>query len=135
VVPSYLKNSDLKKTVDAVVYTSARFGRVSLYGGKLAENVVQAASRDMLGAAIVRMEAEGMPVVLHVHDEVVASLRSRSLFPRFMELMTLTPPWADGFPLDAEGGVMPRYSKSAPPKDWGYGKEVIYRNGAYLKDA
>ena len=48
-----------------------KWGRIETYGGKLVENVVQAIARDCLAQAIERLEAAGLPVVFHIHDEVV----------------------------------------------------------------
>ena len=48
-----------------------RWKRIETYGGKLVENCVQAIARDCLAASIDRLEAAGLPVVFHVHDEVV----------------------------------------------------------------
>ena len=42
--------------------------------GTFVENVVQGTARDLLAAAIERFEARGIPVVLTVHDEVVAEV-------------------------------------------------------------
>ena len=48
-----------------------RWKRIETYGGKLVENCVQAIARDCLALSIERLEAAGLPVVFHVHDEVV----------------------------------------------------------------
>jgi len=130
VQPKFLQGSD--KKIDAVVYTSARYGPTQMYGGKWTENVVQAISRDFLAAALVRLEQAGIEVALHVHDEVVSS-GQREQYPQFMNLVSSLPAWAADFPLDAEGGYAPRYAKSPPPGD--EFREQVWRNGSFLKAA
>ncbi len=85
--------------------------RRSSYGGKLTENVVQAIARDMLAAALVRLELEKLPPVLHVHDEVVSELPERDALEDMERLMCITPPWATGLPLAASAHVASRYRK------------------------
>jgi DNA polymerase len=115
------------KMIRAVSYLSPRFGRVQLYGGKITENVVQAIARDVLGYGMVRCEQSGLPIVLHVHDELVAETEEER-FEDFMSCVTDRPEWLTDFPLDAEGCTMPCYSKSPPPGK----KDILYRNGAPL---
>lgn len=45
--------------------------RIDTYGPKIVENIVQATARDCIAEAIVRCEARNIPVVFHVHDEVI----------------------------------------------------------------
>lgn len=88
-----------------------RGNRVSTYGGKLTENIVQAICRDLLAEALVRLEREGVPVVLHVHDEVLVEVDAAEDLAHVERLVAVRPHWANGFPIAAEGFVAKRYRK------------------------
>lgn len=82
---------------------------IETYGGKLVENVVQAIARDCLALAIENLEAAGLPIVFHIHDEVVIDTApfdtDENMLSRVEYLMTRPIPWAPGLPLNADGWV------------------------------
>jgi DNA polymerase len=65
------------------------------YGGLWTENCVQAIARDLLAAAIMRLEAADYPVVLHVHDEVICEvpLSGAHSVAAFQALVNQLPEW------------------------------------------
>lgn len=66
------------------------------YGGKLAENLVSATARDVLAAALLRLERAGMRVVFHVHDEVICEVPNAAAdVEKFTALMEQLPDWLD----------------------------------------
>ena len=89
-----------------------RWSKLSTYGGKLAENVTQAVARDLLADALLRVEAAGYPVVLHVHDEIVAEVpKDFGSLTEFERLICEVPEWATGLPIAVEGFECERYKK------------------------
>ena len=85
---------------------------VETYGGKLVENITQATARDCLAEAIDRLEAAGYPVVFHIHDEVVIDAPpGRQSLEDVEIIMSQTPNWAQGLPLNADGWVNAFFKK------------------------
>lgn len=90
--------------------TTKKWQKQETYGGKLTENVVQAIARDALAGAIERLESAGLPVVFHIHDEVVIDAVPFDTDPKAMlkkvtSIMTEPIPWAPSLPLGADGWV------------------------------
>lgn len=89
--------------------TTKRWERVETYGGKLVENIVQAIARDCLTIAIENLEAQGLHVVFHIHDEVVidtpAWADEDTMLETVTKIMTKPIPWAQALPLNADGWV------------------------------
>lgn len=89
--------------------TTKRWERVETYGGKLVENIVQAIARDCLAIAIENLEAQGLHVVFHIHDEVVidtpAWADNDTMLDTVTKIMTKPISWAQALPLNADGWV------------------------------
>ena len=77
------------------------------YGGLWTENIVSGIARDLLAEAMLRIEAAGYPIVLHVHDEIVAEVPiGFGSTEEFTRLMTRKPAWALELPIAARPGAV-----------------------------
>jgi DNA polymerase len=85
--------------------------------GTWIENAVQAIARDLLAAAMLRLEAAGFPIVLHVHDEIVCEVPEdhAGRAGEFKQLLLQLPEWAAGLPFAAKVKVGRRYGKVEGP--------------------
>lgn len=82
------------------------------YGGKLTENIIQAISRDLLGNAMLNIDAAGFDIVAHVHDEVLVETdENENNIPLLSEIMTVPVTWAEGLPLSVKGFETMYYKK------------------------
>jgi DNA polymerase bacteriophage-type len=101
----------------AFTYQAQKMGRwvtVDAYGGLLTENVVQGLARDLLVEAMLRAEANGLPIVLTVHDEILAEPHKTLMDERLLtELMTESSDWAKGLriPVAVDTWAGDRYRK------------------------
>lgn len=86
--------------------TTKKWKRIETYGGKLVENCVQAIARDCLAQAIEHLEDAGLPVVFHIHDEVVIDCEPTiATLEDVVQIMVRPIPWAPDLPLGADGWV------------------------------
>jgi DNA polymerase bacteriophage-type len=87
-------------------------GGQGAYGGLWTENVVSGIARDLLADAMLRIEAAGYPIILHVHDEIVAEVpEGFGGTEEFTKLMTRKPAWALELPIAAKAWTGARYKK------------------------
>jgi DNA polymerase len=92
-------------------FTDCRNGE-GAYGGLWTENIVSAIARDLLADAMLRVEAAGYAIALHVHDEIVSEVPAGfGTTDEFTRLMTRTPAWALDLPIAASAWTGARYSK------------------------
>lgn len=84
---------------------TGRWVRISLYGGKIVENAVQAIARDLLAGSLVKLVNMGFEIPLHVHDELVAQVPKHAVdnaIHVIKKVMNTTPAWAEGLPLKCD---------------------------------
>lgn len=92
---------------------SRKWQRLKTYGGKLVENVTQAAARDVLAGNMPLIEDAGYSIVLTVHDEVICEAPDTDDYTdaALSSLLSTNPTWAPDIPLNAGGFEALHYRK------------------------
>lgn len=92
---------------------SRKWQRLKTYGGKLVENVTQAAARDVLAGNMPLIEDAGYSIVLTVHDEVICEAPDTDDYTdaALSSLLSTNPEWAPDIPLNAGGFEAYHYRK------------------------
>ena len=88
-----------------------KWERIHTHGGKISENLTQAAAYDVLAEAMPRIEDAGFRIVLSVHDEFITEADMDRTSKDLAALMAAPPAWAPDLPLAAAGFEAPRYRK------------------------
>lgn len=91
-----------------------QWNKISAYGGKFVENIVQAVARDLLAYSLMQLDAAGFDIVMHVHDEVVCELdinQGENKLKEMETIMGIAPDWAEGLILTADGYLTEFYKK------------------------
>jgi DNA polymerase len=104
----------MKASVKPKADSKDEWPRMRLWGGFLAENVTQATSSCLLRELLQDMVVDELPVVMHVHDEVVLEVPDaevEEILVTVQEYMEMVPDWAEGLPLKAVPEVFERYGK------------------------
>ena len=99
----YIRYPNLRNEDDKIVYDS-RKGTVSIWGGAMVENVVQALARIIVGEQMLAIKERYRPV-LTVHDAavIVAPKSDKDQAVAFITQVMSTPPsWATGLPVACE---------------------------------
>jgi DNA polymerase len=99
--------------VDSSPTGSKRWGRLPTHGGKMAENVTQAISRDVIAVGLVRAKKARFDIIGHAHDEIITEVDEggEHTHERLGELMSAPIRWAPGLPLRAAGYTAKFYRK------------------------
>ena len=100
----YIRYPNLRMENGKYVYDS-RKGTVSIWGGTVVENVVQALARIIVGKQIIDIHAAKIPVVLTVHDAAVCVVEDSRLqwsVETVSKLMSTPPSWGTGLPIACE---------------------------------
>ena len=85
-----------------------KWERIESYGPKFVENIVQATARDLL---VYAMKNLNLPIVMHIHDEVVIDAPHELNVENVSKKMSETPSWAEGLILNADGYECEFYKK------------------------
>ena len=94
-----------------IIKGKKKWGPISTYGGKMTENIVQAIARDCLAETLKRVDAKGLQVVFHVHDEVVIDAPMDVTVEDICAMMAEPIPWAPGLILKGAGFEGSYYKK------------------------
>ena len=86
--------------------------RMKTWGGTLVENACQAVARDVLRDGMLTAESAHMPIVLHVHDEIVCEISDDRTAEDLEWAMTAGREWCAGLPLAAKAFETHRYRKA-----------------------
>lgn len=99
---------------DSMNQTTRKWQETETYGGKLVENSVQAIARDCLAETMLKLDAQGLDIQMHVHDEVVIQIPETGA-DKTLETITDTMgeplDWAPGLNLKADGYLCNYYIK------------------------
>lgn len=91
------------------VGTSKRWERLETYSGKLVENIIQGIARDLLFYSMKTLS--DCFIVGHIHDEIIIECTKDTSLSDICEQMSVTPEWADGLLLRADGYECNFYKK------------------------
>jgi DNA polymerase len=93
--------------IEKITYMSVdgftrKWVRTETWGGKLVENITQAVARDIMAAAMKRLNDQRIDVVLSIHDELIVEVDEADAWDvrdAFKEALIRVPGWATGLPI------------------------------------
>ena len=106
----YITYPNLQRGKDGFEYKSRR-GTISIWGGAVVENVVQALARIVIGEQMIQINEKYRPA-LTVHDAVVCvttKATAQESLDYIMGIMSIAPTWAEDLPIACEGAFGDSY--------------------------
>lgn len=90
-----------------------KWQRIGTYGGKLFENITQAAARDIMAWNMPAIDDAGYEITLSVHDELITEAPDTDEYTAvgLSAMLAANPSWAPDLPLAAGGFESYRYRK------------------------
>lgn len=85
-----------------------------LWHGHMTNNLAQGLARDVFADTMLRLEEAGIPIVMHVHDEVVCEVNADEAEEKrqqIEQIMSTPPAWIPELPLDTEATILDHYTK------------------------
>lgn len=110
-----LQYPNLRQSNGQWVY-DAKNGSTNIYGGKLAENIMQALAQIIIKANMLSVQ-QAFPeitIALQVHDEIVSVIPEdivKEVDAKIAEIMAIPPIWLPELPLNSDGGWAKNYIK------------------------
>jgi DNA polymerase len=111
-VSTRYEKDELKIVYEGFDSYTHKWGELDTYGGKWAENITQAGTRDLMILGMLLLDIMRYILIMSVHDEVVTE--DEDGFGSLEELEALLcylPPWAYGLPVESEGWIGQCYRK------------------------
>lgn len=114
--PRVEKSKKFEGATSIVFYGNIKgviWGDVDTFAGSLVENITQAVAADIMAHGAHNAENASYEIATLIHDQALAyHYPERNQTPEeFVKLLTELPSWADGLPIEAEGGLVPFYKK------------------------
>lgn len=85
-----------------------QWDRISTHPGKLTENADQAIARDILASGMMKAAKAGIPIVMHIHDQIVGLVREEDAddaLTTLIQCMTDRDDWMGDMPLKVAGHI------------------------------
>lgn len=116
VAPAVKKYRGEEYTTDEISFIGKRLSkwqRIGTYGGSLVENATQAVAGDLMTHGALKADSLGYKIFMLVHDQALAEFdpTTGQTIEGFCDALCTLPAWAEGLPLEAEGGLVPFYKK------------------------
>lgn len=113
--PHRWREDETEVVISYMSVKKGRWQRVETWGGKLAENVTQAACCDILIHGHVRAEP-ATPALMTIYDELIVEIDEKEDVERCKRdlvdcMVTELPPWCASWPIKAEAWAERRYRK------------------------